>query len=171
MGGWERKLWDHTYPQWKWFDDWRQQLNFPPHVYWSENLWELWVKEHSTTCQLYIFIKLYKNIRITVSGITISSTMFSKLQQPELLACKMYDFQNIYQQEILLVIPVQAMYEIQARLIYIYICCQRQGNGHILPGQTWCLIHSLVSVWSSPLYDVSVCPLMTSATALGYADF
>ncbi len=55
--------------------------------------------------------------------------------------------------------------------LYIYICCQRQGNGHILPGQTWCLIHSLVSVWSSPLYDVSVCPLMTSATALGYADF
>ncbi len=28
-------------------------------------------------------------------------------------------------------------------------------------GQTWCLILSLVSVWSSPLYDMSVCPLLT----------
>ncbi len=35
-------------------------------------------------------------------------------------------------------------------------------------GHTWCLILSLVSVWSSPLYDMSVCPLLTSATALGY---
>ncbi len=34
------------------------------------------------------------------------------------------------------------------------------------PGQTWCLILSLVSVWSLPLYDMSVCPLMTSATAV-----
>ncbi len=33
-------------------------------------------------------------------------------------------------------------------------------------GQTWCLILSLVSVWSSPLCDMSVCPLLTSATAV-----
>ncbi len=25
---------------------------------------------------------------------------------------------------------------------------------------TWCLILSSVSVWSSPLYDMSVCPLL-----------
>ncbi len=33
-------------------------------------------------------------------------------------------------------------------------------------GQTLCLILSLVSGWSSPLCDMSVCPLLTSATAL-----
>ncbi len=33
-------------------------------------------------------------------------------------------------------------------------------------GHTWCLILSLVSVWSSPLLDMSVCPLLTSATAV-----
>ncbi len=33
-------------------------------------------------------------------------------------------------------------------------------------GQTWCLILSLVSVWSSPSYDMPVCPLLTSATAV-----
>ncbi len=33
-------------------------------------------------------------------------------------------------------------------------------------GLTWCLILSLVSVWSWPLYDMSVCPLLTSATAV-----
>ncbi len=31
---------------------------------------------------------------------------------------------------------------------------------------TWCLILSLVSFWSSPLCDMSVCPLLTSATAV-----
>ncbi len=31
--------------------------------------------------------------------------------------------------------------------------------------QTWCVILSLVSVWSSPLCDMSVCPSLTSATA------
>ncbi len=31
-------------------------------------------------------------------------------------------------------------------------------------GQAWCLILSLVSIWSSPLCDMSVCPLLTSAT-------
>ncbi len=31
-------------------------------------------------------------------------------------------------------------------------------------GQTWCLILSLVSDCNSPLYDMSVCPLLTSAT-------
>ncbi len=33
-------------------------------------------------------------------------------------------------------------------------------------GQNWCLILSLVSVWSSSLYDMYVCPLLTSATAV-----
>ncbi len=34
---------------------------------------------------------------------------------------------------------------------------------------TWCLILSLVSVWSSHLYDMLVCPLLTSAiVVLGY---
>ncbi len=33
-------------------------------------------------------------------------------------------------------------------------------------GQTWCLILCLVSVWSSPLCDMSICPLLTSATAV-----
>ncbi len=33
-------------------------------------------------------------------------------------------------------------------------------------GQTWCIILSLVSVWSSPLCDMSVGPLLTSATAV-----
>ncbi len=33
-------------------------------------------------------------------------------------------------------------------------------------GHTWCLILCLVSVWSSPLYDMSVCPLLISATAV-----
>ncbi len=36
-------------------------------------------------------------------------------------------------------------------------------------GHTWCLILSLLSVWSSPLYDMSVWPLLTSATgSVGY---
>ncbi len=30
----------------------------------------------------------------------------------------------------------------------------------------WSLILGLVSIWSSPLYDISVCPLLTSATAV-----
>ncbi len=34
----------------------------------------------------------------------------------------------------------------------------------VSPGHTGCLILGLVSVWSSPLYDMSVCPLLTSAT-------
>ncbi len=33
-------------------------------------------------------------------------------------------------------------------------------------GWTLCLILSLVSVWSSPLCDMSVCPLLISATAV-----
>ncbi len=33
-------------------------------------------------------------------------------------------------------------------------------------GQTLCLILSLVSVWSPPLCDMSVCPLLTSTTAV-----
>ncbi len=33
-------------------------------------------------------------------------------------------------------------------------------------GHTWCLILSLVSVWSSPLYNMSVCLLLTSATVV-----
>ncbi len=32
--------------------------------------------------------------------------------------------------------------------------------------QTWCLILSLVSVWNSPLYDIYVCPLLTTATTV-----
>ncbi len=37
----------------------------------------------------------------------------------------------------------------------------------VLPGQTWCLKLCLVSVWCSPLYNMmSVCPLLTSATAV-----
>ncbi len=36
----------------------------------------------------------------------------------------------------------------------------------VLPGQTWNLILSLVNVWSSPLYGMSVCPLLTSVTAV-----
>ncbi len=32
-------------------------------------------------------------------------------------------------------------------------------------GKTWCLILSLVNVWSSPLCDMSVCPLLTMAIA------
>ncbi len=36
----------------------------------------------------------------------------------------------------------------------------------VSPGLTWCLILSLVSAWRSPLYDISVCPLLTSATAV-----
>ncbi len=31
-------------------------------------------------------------------------------------------------------------------------------------GQTWFIILSLVSVWSSPVCDMSVCPLLTLAT-------
>ncbi len=39
----------------------------------------------------------------------------------------------------------------------------------VSPGQTWCLILSLVIVWSSPLYVMPVCPLPTLATlSLGY---
>ncbi len=37
---------------------------------------------------------------------------------------------------------------------------------HVSLGQTWCLILSLVNVWSSPLCDMSVCPLLTSVTAV-----
>ncbi len=42
------------------------------------------------------------------------------------------------------------------------------GLNYIWLGQTWYLILSLVSVWSSPLTlcDMSVCPLLTSATAV-----
>ncbi len=36
----------------------------------------------------------------------------------------------------------------------------------VLLEQTWYLILSLVSVWSSPLCDMSVCPLLASATAV-----
>ncbi len=32
-------------------------------------------------------------------------------------------------------------------------------------GQTWCIILSLVSVWNSPLCDMSVCSLLTSSSA------
>ncbi len=37
---------------------------------------------------------------------------------------------------------------------------------HVLLGQTWCVILSLVSVWSTPLCDISICTLLKSATAV-----
>ncbi len=36
----------------------------------------------------------------------------------------------------------------------------------VLPGQTWCFMLCLLSVWSSPLYAMSLYPLLTSATAI-----
>ncbi len=40
------------------------------------------------------------------------------------------------------------------------------GVWQISPGQSWRLIIGVMSVWNSPLYDMSVCPLLTSATAV-----
>ncbi len=67
-------------------------------------------------------------------------------------------------------------------LIYTHIICNSTitsapGHEHVIMdsymikrqvslGHTWCLILSLLSVWSSPLYDMSVCLLMALATAV-----
>ncbi len=36
----------------------------------------------------------------------------------------------------------------------------------VSPGQTWCVILCLVSVWCSHLYDMSVCPSLTLKTVV-----